>query len=131
MIIADSNLIVSCVIESEATSAALALRAADSDWRVPRLWRYEVMNIFSTLIKAGRLDREVAVGIYRQLLSVLRAGEQDPEPAEVLRLVEEHAITGYDAQFVALALELGGMLYTQDKEILRKFPVLARRFYQK
>ena len=52
MIVADSNLIASCVLESSATKDALRLRESDPDWRVPRLWRYEVMNILATMVKA-------------------------------------------------------------------------------
>lgn len=131
MIVADSNLIASCVLVSEATESALALRAQDGDWRMPRLWRYELMNILSTMIKAKRIDRVTAERTYRQLVEVLGPGEQDPDPARVLSLVEEFGISGYDAQFVALALELSVPLYTHDKEVLRKFPTLAHRFYRK
>lgn len=131
MIVADSNLIASCILVSEATEAALALREQDGDWRMPRLWRYELMNILSTMIKADRLERETADRTYRQLVEVLRPGEQDPDPTRVLSLVEEYGISGYDAQFVALALELGVPLYTQDKEVLKKFPSFAHRFYRK
>jgi len=131
MIVADSNLIASCVLESEATAAALELRAKDPEWCMPRLWRYEVTNILATMIKAGRLEREVADGIQRRLVEVLQSGERDADPSSVLMLVEEFGISGYDAQFVALAQELGVPLYTQDKEILKKFPRLARRFYSR
>lgn len=129
MIVADSNLIASCVLESEATSAALKLREKDADWRVPRLWRYEVMNIFATMIKADRLSRIVAESVYNQMLAVLRSQEKDPDPSVVLSLVEEYGISGYDAQFVALAIELGVPLYTQDRELLKKFPKVTRPFY--
>ena len=43
-------------------------------------------------------------------------------------IVAAYGITGYDAQFVALALELGCNLYTQDKELLAKFPSIAKPF---
>ena len=43
-------------------------------------------------------------------------------------LVAAYGITGYEAQFVALALELGCNLYTQDKELLAKFPSIAKPF---
>jgi len=131
MIVADSNLIASCVLRSEATDAALALRARDADWRMPRLWRYEVMNIFATMIKAKRMSRTVADRLYRRLVDVLRSGEQDPDPSKVLSLVEASGISGYDAQFVALAQELDAPLVTQDREVLKKFPTVAQRFYCK
>ena len=83
MIVADSNLIVSCVLESEATEAALRLRRRDGDWAVPRLWRYEVMNIFATLTRTGRLAPGMAERLYGPLEDALRAGERDPSPASV------------------------------------------------
>ncbi len=128
MIVADSNLIASCVLESTATESALALRREDSDWRVPRLWRYEVMNILSTMVKLGWLDKKDAIDLYTGLSASLEAGEQDSPPKAVLDLVDAYGITGYDAQFVALALELGCNLYTQDKELLAKFPSIAKPF---
>ena len=129
MIVADSNLIASCVLKSEATTAALALLERDPDWRVPQLWRYEMLNILATMIKAKRLSRRDAESIYRQLLDTLRANEKDPDSSSVLCLVERHGISGYDAHFVALARELGVKLYTQDKELLKKFPETAVKWF--
>ena len=129
MIVSDSNLIASCVLKSEATTAALALLERDPDWRVPRLWRYEMLNIFSTMIKAKLLARNDAESTYRQLLEILRAKEKDPEPSSVLSLVEQYGISGYDAHFVALARDLDLKLYTQDKELLEKFPETAVKWF--
>ena len=129
MIVADSNLIASCVLKSEATTAALALRERDPDWRVPRLWRYEMLNILATMIKTKRLARSDAESTYRQLLDTLRANEKDPDPSSVLSLVEQYGISGYDAHFVALARDLDVKLYTQDKELLEKFPETAVKWF--
>ena len=129
MIVADSNLIASCVLKSEATIAALALLERDPDWRVPRLWRYEMLNILATMIKAKLIARNDAESTYRQLLDTLRAKEKDPDPSSVLSLVEEFGISGYDAHFVALARDLNVKLYTQDKELLEKFPETAVKWF--
>ena len=129
MIVADSNLIASCILQSEATQAALELRARDSDWKVPRLWRYEVQNILATMIKTGRITRAAAQTAYAGAFGVLQAHETDPAPENVLALVEAHGISGYDAQFVALAEQLACPLYTQDRELLKKFPRIAKRYY--
>ena len=129
MIVADSNLIASCVLKSEATTAALALLERDPDWRVPRLWRYEMLNILATMIKAKLLARSDAESTYRQLLDILRVKEKDPDPSSVLSLVEQYGISGYDAHFVALARNLDVKLYTQDKELLEKFPETAVKWF--
>ena len=85
MIVADSNLIASCVLESAATESALALWREDPDWRVPRLWRYEVMNILSTMVKAKRLDKKSATALYTGLAAALEAGERDSPAKAVMR----------------------------------------------
>ena len=129
MIVADTNLIASCVLESEATASALRLRQTDRDWYVPRLWRYEVANILATMIKARRLSASDATTLFSGLSSALATYERDPDSDHVFALVEADGITGYDAQFVALARELRCPLYTQDRELLRKYPSLAHPFY--
>ena len=129
MIVADSNLIASCVLESAATESALKLRVADGEWYVPRLWRYEVANILATMIKVRGLSVETASTLFSSLLESLKAYEREPMSEDVFELVSEYGITGYDAQFVALARELHCTLYTQDKELLEKFPALAKPYY--
>lgn len=131
MIVADSNLIASCVLESAATESARNLLFADGEWYVPRLWRYEVANVFATMIKAKRLSAGTASSIFAALVESLRSHEREPMPDDVFALVSEYGITGYDAQFVALARELNCPLYTQDKEILDKFPACARPYYRR
>ncbi len=129
MIVADSNLIASCVLESAATDAARQLREEDGEWYVPVLWRSEVMNILSTMIRSRGLSAQTANELFKSLRVALRAYERDPASEDVFELVARFGITGYDAQFVALAQELNCPLYTQDKELLRKFPTVARPFY--
>ena len=121
MIVADSNLIASCVLESTATESARNLLSADSEWYVPRLWRYEVTNILATMIKAKRLSAELATSVFAALVESLKAYEREPMPDDVFSLVSEHGITGYDAQFVALARELHCPLYTQDRNFSISF----------
>ena len=129
MIVADSNLIASCVLESAATAAARQLRTDDGEWYVPTLWRAEVMNILSTMIRSRGLSAQTADTLFTSLRGALRAYERDPASEDVFDLVARFGITGYDAQFVALAQELNCLLYTQDKELLQKFPTVACPFY--
>lgn len=129
MIVADSNLIASCILESAATASARSLRDADGEWYVPRLWRYEVANILATMIKVRGLSAEAATALFAALSESLRPYEREPVAEAVFALVAKYGISGYDAQFVALAQELHCHLYTQDKELLEKFPQLAKPFH--
>ena len=131
MIVADSNLIASCILECAATEAARNLHASDGEWHVPRLWRYEVANILATMIRARGLSAEKASILLNTLTEALKPYERDPMAEDVFALVTEYGITGYDAQFVALAMELRCSLYTLDKELLAKFPETAKPYYAK
>jgi predicted nucleic acid-binding protein len=82
------------------------------------------------MIKAKRLSAEMATSIFAALVESLKAYEREPMPDDVFTIVSEHGITGYDAQFVALARELHCPLYTQDKELLDKFPDCAKPYYR-
>ena len=128
MIVADTNLIASRLIQGPCTEAALRLAADDPDWRVPRLWRYELTNVLATNMKAGLVAFGEARSVYGAAAAIFVTRERDPDPLNVLRLAERHSISGYDATYVALAQELGAPLYTRDKELLRKFPETAFRF---
>ena len=74
---------------------------------------------------------ETASSVFAALSESLRPYEREPRAEDVFALVAKYGITGYDAQFVALAQELNCDLYTQDKELLEKFPQLAKPFYRK
>ena len=47
MIVADSNVLAARVLSSELTELALRVEAIDNVWLVPRLWRYEFLNILA------------------------------------------------------------------------------------
>ncbi len=128
MIVADTNLIGARMIRGDLTDAAFALLEEDDDWRVPKLWRYEILNILATYVKAKRMRREDAESAYAAALEVFAPRERDPSPFTALRIVERFSISGYDATFVALAQELEAPLYTRDRELLCKFPETTFRF---
>ena len=83
------------------------------------------------MIRARGLPTEKASFLLNTLTEALEPYERDPMAEDVFALVAEYGITGYDAQFVALANELRCSLYTQDKELLAKFPKTAKPYYVK
>ena len=86
------------------------------------------MNILATMIRARGLPTETASAIFDSLAESLKPYEREPLAEDVFALVSNYGITGYDAQFIALAQELHCKLYTQDKELLDKFPDLAKPY---
>lgn len=125
MIVADTNVLAARMLVSELSGCATRLEQLDNVWLVPRLWRYEFLNILATQIKTGRITQPNAASLFERTRQLLETNEHDPDAADVLALVARHRITAYDAHFVALAREVGCPLITEDAELLRKFSGLA------
>jgi len=121
LIIVDTNVLAYTLIRGVATPWAEKLRGVDPRWAAPSLWTYEFENIVAAYLRRDEWDEAraiAALGNAVSLLSVVR----DPSPETVFGLVRKHKITAYDAQYVALAIELNVPLVTEDKELLKKFP---------
>ncbi len=120
MIVVDVNVLAYTLINGIATPWAEKLRVMDPRWAVPSLWTYEFENILASYLRRDEWDvarAMVTLGNAASLLSVVR----DPSPKTMFGLVGEYKITAYDAQYVALAMELKVPLVTEDKELVRKF----------
>lgn len=125
MIVVDSNILAARVLTSDVTDLAQQVEEADPVWLVPRLWRYEFLNILATQIKVGRMKAPAALRIWQTLINLLSNNEGEPPAAHILDLVARHRITAYDAHFVALAQINSCRLITEDGKLQRKFPLSA------
>ncbi len=125
MIVADSNVLSARNLSSVSTRLAEEVEKRDPVWIVPPLWRYEFQNILATAIRNGQLAPEDASEAWRKASAQLKANEHEPDPEAVIDLAGRHRISGYDANFIALAREMGVRCVTEDGELIRKFPGLA------
>lgn len=122
MKVADANVLVYLVVNSDRTAWARKLFEADSEWYAPTLWRYEVMNVLCTLARRKMLDDAQALEAWNLAERLMQGREIDPSPAAALQLALAHGISGYDAQYVALAREMKCRLLTGDGGIRKAFP---------
>jgi predicted nucleic acid-binding protein len=120
VIVADTNLISYLLIEGEQTDLARAVWVQDSKWAMPPLWRSEFLNVLVVAHRAGVLDAKHASLLWRRSSVFLNATELEPDGEKVLEIAIEKGISAYDAQFVAVAAELGVPLITADKRLLSK-----------
>jgi predicted nucleic acid-binding protein len=121
MIVVDTNVIVYLTLTSDRTHDAQRLRAADPYWIVPMLWSHEYLNVVVQHVRRGMLDQAAAVRLWQATHKVFHPREQAVNMVAALRLACENDVTGYDAQFVALAEHLDLPLVTDDKKVLRAF----------
>jgi len=126
VIVAAVNLVVYLLTDSPQRERAAALFQRDPDWWMPHLWRHEFLNVVVTLARSGVIAEGQAIDLWRNGIELFGAQELHPNHERALELAMKHGISGYDAQYVALAEELGTLVLTEDARLVRKIPELCR-----
>jgi len=130
MIAVDANVIIALVREDNLTPVARAIHRADPDWIVPPLWQSEVVNALLNEVKVGNVTLGGALEALDMASRLLGDRVRDCRPSTVLTTAHTSALTAYDATYVVLARSLGLLLITEDKQILRACPDIARSMRQ-
>lgn len=125
MIVVDTNIIGYLYLSSERTEQAERALRKDSEWVAPLLWRSEFRSVLVQYIRRGVLRVEEAEQVIHEAQALMVGQEYEVASADVLRLAARSGCTAYDCEFVALAQELGVVLVTVDREVLREFPEVA------
>ncbi len=125
MIVVDSNVLAARNLTGVPTRLAEQVEERDPLWIVPPLWRYELQNILAKAIWVRQITPEDALAAWRKASTQMVENEHEPSPEKVIELSGRYRITGYDANFIALAVEMGVMCITEDGELQKKFPAIA------
>jgi predicted nucleic acid-binding protein len=89
------------------------------------LWRSEFRNILAGYVRRKTLTYEQALKIQSEAESMLSGSELEVDSRAVLQLVRDSDCSGYDCEFIALAIKLETKLVTMDGKLLRGFPARA------
>ena len=125
MIVVDTNLIAYLFIEGEHSEQAEKVLEKDSEWAVPLLWASEFRSVLVKCVRSGLVDMADAFRIMTEAESLMSGGEYAVVSADVLEIATISSCSAYDAEFVALARDLGSPLVTLDKAVLDAFPETA------
>lgn len=125
MIVVDSTVLAARNLTGVQTSVAEKVEWIDRLWIVPPLWRYEFQNILAKGLWARQLSAAGALHVWRLVMARMADNEHAPSAERVIDLSGRYRITGYDANFIALAMEMGVQCVTEDTELLGKFPLIA------
>jgi len=125
MIVVDSNVLAARNLTTVFTRLAERVEAQDPVWIVPPLWRYEFQNILAKALWSRQLALKDAMVVWTRIVDQIGDNEQEPSPERVIELSNNYRITGYDANFMALAMEMGVPCVTEDSELHEKFPAIA------
>jgi predicted nucleic acid-binding protein len=124
MIVVDSSVISFLFLEGELTESVKELHRIDSEWITPPILNHEMLNILAVV---GTADQAVAPmeEIWRDIRALLGPRQQVPDPLRSLHLAIELEISGYEAQYVALAQQLNMPLVTEEQRLLEQLPDLC------
>jgi predicted nucleic acid-binding protein len=113
LIVVDASVVLAWFLEDN-ESALPALRYVEEIGAyVPGNFHSEVVHGFLSAERQRRLGRAAAersLGAVLELLLDVRF----PDPTRVMTIAREHRLTGYDATYLALAMEHGLKLATAD-----------------
>lgn len=117
MIVVDAPIVAFLLIEGELTAAARQLYKMDPEWVTPPIINHELLNILGAV---GRSEGDFApVGaLWKEARGILAPRQQVPDPVRALRLSVESGLSGYEAQYLALAEKLGLPLITVEERLL-------------
>ena len=125
MIVADTNLIAYLLIPGEKSDLADAVLQKDAEWATPLLCRSELRNVLTFSMRHQGMTLSQAQQTMARAENLLAAHEYSLPSDLILELTAKTTLSAYDAEFVALADQLGIPLVTQDKGILKAAPHIA------
>lgn len=130
MIVVDANVVVAFLLESPLTLDARAVRASDTIWVTHPLCRSEVSNALLQETKARKIALHDAIAAAETTARLITDRTDGCAPSAILTTAHSSGLTAYDASYVVLARSLGISLVTEDKQILRACPDVARSMKQ-
>lgn len=133
ILVVDASVAIAWIATDERSAYAdAALEACGSDPAVvPALWYWEIANTLSVFERKGRLND--AVRLYESLLEYIPFAaesviDRKARGIEELRLAKIHALTIYDAAYLATAKSTNVTLATLDTRLAKAAKAEQRYF---
>jgi predicted nucleic acid-binding protein len=120
MIVLDNSVIVPRYIAQSNSVIAFSALKKDDVWIVPPLWKFEFVNVLCTLRRSGNIDEWQAREAYARAQDDLGPAEIPVDQNAVLAIAMKHRISGYGAQYVALADMYGVLCVTNDEKLVER-----------
>jgi predicted nucleic acid-binding protein len=125
VIVADANLIIYRYLRGPLSPTADAVVRRDGDWRTASLWRSEFTSAAVKMIRGRVISEADALAAMHWAAGEMIEREVDVPQERALRIALLYGVSGYDAQYAALADILGVRCVTADAALARKAPLFA------
>jgi len=128
MIVVDTNVMV-YLLSGEGLRAhrAAELLLSDPAWIAPTVLMSELRNVLVGSVRRGLVEPSDVLAMHDDAALILGDRVVGIDGADVVGVALECGLSAYDAEFVVLARALGSPLVTEDQEILKAAPDVARR----
>jgi predicted nucleic acid-binding protein len=121
VIVADASVVTFLFLEGELSGIVRELYTTDPEWVTPPILNHEMLNILAA-VGSAEGNVQGMEELWREARGVLGSRQQIPDPQRSLRLAIELGISGYQAQYLALADQLKLPLLTTDALLLDLLP---------
>lgn len=125
MIVVDANILIYSLIESDCSPLIFRLHEKDADWRTTALCLHETLNVLATYQRQGILTLAQCRELLGHADRFVKVAQCEVDMQMVLSVAAEYSVTGYDAQYVALAQSLKAPLVTEDRKLRQAVPGIA------
>jgi len=119
VIVVDAELLTALTLVRPLTPLARQAFLKDPDWAAPPLWRSDFRGALWKHLSANRITRDQALRALAMAETVIAGNEPEPDLRQVLELARAHDLEIYDAEYVAVARELGVTFVTTDDELAK------------
>jgi predicted nucleic acid-binding protein len=122
MIVIEANILIYALIECDNSRMIPQLREKDADWRTTGLCLHETLNVLATFQRRGLLTLEQCQELLKSANRFISVAQCEVNIEASLAVAAKYGITGYDAQYVALAQNLAVPLITEDRKLRHAVP---------
>ncbi len=125
MIVVDANILIYSLIEGDYSPLVRKLRERDLDWRTTGLCLHEILNVLATYQRRNILKLAQCKKLLEHAERFMKVAQCEVKMGAALAVAAKYAITGYDAQYIALAQSLKVSLITEDRKLRDAMPGIA------
>jgi predicted nucleic acid-binding protein len=125
MIVVDANILIYSLIEGDYTPLVHKLRERDMDWRTTGLCLHEILNVLANYQRRDILTLAQCRKLLDHAERFMKVAQSEVKMDAALAVAAKYTITGYDAQYVALAQSLNVPLVTEDRKLREAVPGIA------
>ena len=125
MVVVDTNIVASLLLKGPFTEQALALYAADPDWRSEAFVMTELANVLATQIKLRDMPLPDAVNLLSRGAALMAEGLVEIPHEAALTMAAQRDVSAYDSRYLVVAQRLQTRLVTEDAKLRKKAPDLT------